>query len=58
MNTCVAIGSEGIDISHDEGSTWKRLSDEGYYTGRFSTDDQTLWLAGHGKLSKLNINDD
>ena len=54
-NTCVAIGSEGIDISHDEGLTWTNLSGEGFYTGRFSPDGQTLWLAGHGRIGKMTL---
>ena len=57
-NTCIAIGSEGIDISKNEGHTWTRLSKDGYYTGRFTPDGSTLWLAGHGKLGKLTFNDD
>tara|TARA_Y100001954_G_scaffold239052_1_gene310623 strand:- start:5468 stop:6499 length:1032 start_codon:yes stop_codon:yes gene_type:complete len=56
-NTCVAIGSEGIDISNDEGKNWERVSDDGYYTGRFDVDGKILWLAGHGKLSKLVLNE-
>lgn len=53
--SCVAIGSEGIDISYDEGKSWNRLSNEGFYTGRFSPDGQTLWLAGHGRIGKIDF---
>ena len=54
-HTCVAIGSEGIDISHDEGLTWESLSTEGYFTGRITPDGKTLWLAGHERIGKLNL---
>ncbi|MAO46679.1 MAG: oxidoreductase [Crocinitomicaceae bacterium] len=53
--TCVAIGSEGIDISHDEGATWTRLSNEGFYTGRFSPSGSRLYLAGSKRLSKIDF---
>lgn len=53
--SCVAIGSEGIDISFDEGNSWTRLSNEGFYTGRFSPGGQTLWLAGHGRIGKIDF---
>ena len=57
-NTCVAIGSEGIDISYNEGQTWENLSMKGYYTGRFSPDGQTIWLAGHGEIGKLVLHEE
>lgn len=53
--TCVVIGSEGIDISYDEGNNWHRLSNEGYYTGRFTPDGKTIWLAGHGRIGKIEL---
>ena len=56
-NICIAIGSEGIDISRNEGYTWKRLSKEGYFTGRFSPDGSTLWLAGQGKIGKMSFDE-
>lgn len=52
---CVAIGSEGIDLSKNSGSSWTNISEQGFYTGRFSPDGKVLWLAGHGSVSKLEF---
>lgn len=48
----VAIGFKGIDYSNDSGSTWKHLSDEGFYTIRF-LNDSVAYAAGQGRISKL-----
>ncbi len=48
----VAIGFKGIDYSNDSGSTWKHLSDEGFYTIRF-LNDSVAYAAGAGRISKL-----
>ncbi len=50
----VAIGFEGIDYSADQGSTWKRLSNEGFYTLRF-VNDSTAYAAGANRVAKLNF---
>ena len=50
----VAIGFKGIDYSSDSGSTWKHLSDEGYYTLRF-LNDSTAFAAGNKRISKLTF---
>ena len=55
LGTCVVIGSEGIDISYDEGNNWQRLLNEGYYTGRFTPDGKTIWLAGHERIGKIEL---
>ena len=49
-----AVGFEGVDYSSDAGSTWKHLSDEGFYTLRF-LNDSVAFAAGKGKLSKLTF---
>jgi len=49
---CIAIGSKGIDRSIDNGLNWEHVSDDSYYTGRFTPDGTTLWLAGHHKIAK------
>ncbi len=51
-NSLVAIGFKGIDFSNDKGTTWKHLSDEGFYTIRFFN-DSTAYAAGSGRISKL-----
>ncbi|WP_452220476.1 oxidoreductase [Lacinutrix salivirga] len=50
----VAIGFKGIDVSNDAGTTWKHLSDEGFYTLRF-INDSTAYAAGNGRISKLTF---
>ncbi|MFS4483178.1 WD40/YVTN/BNR-like repeat-containing protein [Hyunsoonleella sp. 2307UL5-6] len=50
----VAIGFKGIDYSNDSGSTWKHLSDEGFYTIRF-LNDSVAYAAGKGRISKLTF---
>ncbi len=51
-NELVAIGVKGIDYSNDYGTTWKHLSDEGFYTIRF-LNDSTAYAGGAGRISKL-----
>jgi len=50
----VAIGFKGIDYSNDSGSTWRHLSDEGFYTIRFQN-DSTAYAGGAGRISKLTF---
>ncbi|WP_339894077.1 oxidoreductase [uncultured Algibacter sp.] len=50
----VAVGFKGIDYSNDSGSTWKQLSDEGFYSIRF-LNDSVAYAAGAGKISKLTF---
>ncbi len=51
-NELVAIGFKGIDYSNDSGTTWKHLSDEGFYSIRF-LNDSIAYAAGKGRISKL-----
>ena len=48
----VALGFKGIDYSNDSGSSWRHLSDEGFYTLRF-LNDSVAYAAGAGWISKL-----
>ncbi|WP_245918621.1 WD40/YVTN/BNR-like repeat-containing protein [Aurantibacter aestuarii] len=48
----VAVGFNGIDYSSDGGNNWKHLSDEGFYTLRFSN-DSIAFAGGNGRVSKL-----
>lgn len=52
----IAIGFNGIDYSNDSGSTWKHLSDEGFYTIRF-LNDSLAYAAGKGRISKLTFHE-
>ncbi len=53
-NELVAVGFEGIDYSKDYGTTWKHLSDVGFYTIRF-LNDSIAYAAGKGRISKLTF---
>ena len=53
---CVAIGSKGIDYSEDSGLNWLHMSDESFYTGRFSPNGKFLWLAGHKSVKRVDMN--
>ncbi len=48
----IAIGSKGIDYSNDSGTSWKHISDEGFYTIRF-LNDSVAYAAGRGRISML-----
>ncbi|MBU2997383.1 oxidoreductase [Cellulophaga baltica] len=50
----VAVGFTGISYSTDMGTTWKQLSDEGFYTLRFKN-DSVAYAAGKGGVSKLTF---
>lgn len=53
-NELVAVGLKGVDYSNDAGTSWKHLSDEGFYTIRF-LNDSTAYAAGKGRISKLTF---
>ncbi|MEZ4796274.1 MAG: oxidoreductase [Flavobacteriaceae bacterium] len=50
----VVVGFNGIDYSNDAGSTWKHLSNEGFYSIRF-LNDSVAYAAGKGRISKLTF---
>lgn len=48
----IAVGKTGISFSNDGGHTWKKISDEAYYTIQF-IDSNTAWLSGNNKIGKI-----
>ncbi len=50
----LATSTEGIYLSKDNGNSWKRISERGFYTLRFEN-DHTVWLAGNNLISKLTF---
>ncbi len=48
----VAVGFTGISISNDFGSSWKKVSEQGFYTLRFVNDSIAI-AAGKGLISKI-----
>ena len=53
-NELVAVGFNGIDYSNDSGTSWKHLSDEGFYTLRF-LNDSVAYAAGRKRIAKLTF---
>ncbi|GLB52291.1 hypothetical protein NBRC110019_13300 [Neptunitalea chrysea] len=53
-NEIVALGRTGISYTHDAGKTWKKLSDESFYTFRF-LNDSVAYAAGNNKVAKLEF---
>ncbi|NNC70569.1 MAG: oxidoreductase [Flavobacteriaceae bacterium] len=47
-----AVGSTGISYSNDGGLSWRKVSNDGYYTIRF-VNRNMAWLAGNNKIGKL-----
>lgn len=50
----VALGFTGISYSSDRGNSWKKLSDEPFYTLRFKN-DSVAYAAGKNRISKLTF---
>ncbi|MDP5092454.1 MAG: oxidoreductase [Polaribacter sp.] len=50
----IAVGITGISFSNDGGISWKKISDEQYYSIQF-IDKNTAWLSGAQKIGKLSI---
>ncbi|MDN3593843.1 WD40/YVTN/BNR-like repeat-containing protein [Zunongwangia endophytica] len=48
----IATGFTGISYSKDAGETWRKLSDEGFYTIRF-LNDSTAFAAGSKRIAKI-----
>ncbi len=50
-----AVGTNGISYSNDQGETWRKVSDDAYYTIRF-VNKNFAWLAGEEKIGKMILN--
>lgn len=50
----VAVGFTGISYSTDAGETWKKISDEEFFTLRF-IDESTAYAAGKNRIAKLKF---
>ena len=49
----VLVGTPGgVDVSDDGGTTWRHVSDSGFYAARFSPDGAALWVCGNGQLGR------
>ncbi|MGA8852736.1 MAG: oxidoreductase [Christiangramia sp.] len=50
----LATGFTGIHYSKDAGKSWKKISDENFYTVRF-LNDSLAYAAGKGRIAKLKF---
>ncbi|WP_438962022.1 WD40/YVTN/BNR-like repeat-containing protein [Nonlabens sp.] len=50
----IAVGTPGIWWSGDQGNTWKKLSDQGFYTVQM-IDDKNGYLAGNNRISSFTL---
>ena len=51
----LAAGIPGISYSLDGGLTWTNLSTDNFYTLRFGSDWQNIWLAGNQKIAFMRL---
>ncbi len=51
----IAVSTEGIYLSNNNGNSWKKISDRKYYSIQFFN-EKTAWLSGNEIISKLIIN--
>lgn len=51
----IAAGIPGISYSADGGKSWIKLSNESYYTLDFGKNRKTIWLAGKGKIGRMEL---
>ncbi|MCA6078530.1 WD40/YVTN/BNR-like repeat-containing protein [Fulvivirga sedimenti] len=51
----IAVGIPGIAYSFDSGRHWQLISDEDFYTVRFTPSGDAAWLAGNGKIARMTL---
>lgn len=51
----IAVGTPGISYSKDGGLSWRKISEKSFYTIRFAPDGKSAWLAGSGKVGKIEL---
>ena len=55
-NLAICTGSNGVDISFDEGLTWKNFSKDGFNAIGFTPSGKYAYLAGNnGKISRVTF---
>ena len=51
----ITCGLNGVDISNDDGSTWKLIDKKSYHVCRKSKKDNVIFLAGPSKVAKITF---
>jgi photosystem II stability/assembly factor-like uncharacterized protein len=52
-NKWITCGLNGIDISKDDGTNWKQLSNESFHVVRKAKKGKAVFFAGNGRVGKL-----
>lgn len=52
-SSLITCGITGVDISKDKGMNWKNISSEGFHVCRKAKKGKAIYLAGSGKIGKL-----
>lgn len=50
----IAVSTNGVFYSNNQGRNWTKVSDEGFYSIRLF-DKNTAWLSGHEVIAKMDI---
>lgn len=50
----ITCGTSGVDVSTDGGMNWQLISKESFHVCRKAKDGKAVFLAGNGKIAKLN----
>lgn len=52
----ITCGPKGVDLSSDEGRSWKNISSTGFHVCRRAKKGKKVFLAGRGQVGQLAIN--
>ena len=56
INIYVAVGKSGCDYSADNGSSWRNITNQGYFTCRVVPGQTSLFVAGSkGRIAKIEL---
>ncbi len=50
----MAVSTEGIYLSIDGATTWKKIEEKGYYSLKF-INNKTAWLSSHEEIVKIKL---
>lgn len=50
----ITCGPKGVDVSADEGRTWRNISSEGFHVCRKAKKGKKVFLAGRGRIGVVN----
>ena len=53
----LAVGTPGVSYSSDGGQNWQHFDQQDFYTLRIAGNTNVAWLAGKGKIGRMEINE-